>query len=122
MEEIIKKLNEKVDGFNNLYETSEKLQNQLKGLVKVIVIKFEEEAKAIHLIFENGLSGVISGEPEMEADVTISSSPNIFHGILTGEQKAIKAFVKKTLRIKAKKLPDLLLLKRLLSTKKEDLQ
>ena len=120
MEETISLIKEKVDIFNDVYRNSEKLQKHLADMEKVVVIDLEE-AGSFYLIFDSsGLTRAVVGRPEGEADITILSTNEIFHGVLTGKEKKMKAIVTKKIRLKAKKIKDLLLLKKLLSAKPEE--
>ena len=122
MEETISLVNEKVDVFNTLYRTSEKLQKHLAEMEKVLLIELEGTG-SFYLCFDSsGLSKAVEGATDAEPDITIISTLDVFNGILTGKEKKMKAIVTKKIKLKAKKMKDLLLLRKLLSAKPEDLQ
>jgi len=122
MKEIIALVNEKVHIFNKLYQTSEKLQKHLADMEKVLLVELEEAGSFFLRFDSSGLSEPMEGRAEEEPDITISSTLDVFKGVLTGTEKKMKALVTKKIRVKAKKMKDLLLLRRLLSTKPEDLK
>lgn len=122
MDDIISIINAKVDVFNQMYQSSEKLQKHLEGLEKILFVELEDTGSFYLKFDSSGLSQAVKGVPELEVDINIRSTADIFRGVLTGEEKKMKAIVTKKIRLKAKKMKDLLLLKKLLSTKSDDLE
>lgn len=120
MDETITLINKKVDLFNKAYHASEKLQSHLKDMKKIVLIDLEEAGSFFFRFDKSGLTQATVGKPEEEIDITVTSSLETFHGILTGEVRKMKAIVTKQIKLKAKKIKDLLLLKRLLSAKPAD--
>lgn len=120
MEETISLINEKVDVFNTLFQTSEKLQKHLAEMEKVFLIELEGTGSFYLKFDSSGLSKAVEGTTDAEPDITIISTLDVFNGILTGKEKKMKAIVTKKIKLKAKKMKDLLLLRKLLSAKPED--
>ena len=122
MEKTISLVNEKVDIFNTLFQASEKLQKHLAEMEKVLLIELEGTG-SFYLKFDgSGLSKAVEGTADAEPDITIISTLDVFNGVLTGKEKKMKAIVTKKIKLKAKKMKDLLLLRKLLSAKPEDLK
>ncbi|HID72214.1 MAG TPA: SCP2 sterol-binding domain-containing protein, partial [Thermoplasmata archaeon] len=95
MDKTISLVNEKVEMFNQLYNSSEKLQKHLSGLERIIHIQLED-AGSFYLTFgKEGLSKAVTGEPEQEAHITIISTTETLNNVLTGKEKKMKAIVTK---------------------------
>lgn len=91
-------IQELIDKFNAKVENDEKLREELKGLSKVVYVDLGEEKYNFALKDEH-IQGFSQGEVE-NPDVSITSDPETFVGIVNGKIKPMKAFALRKVKIK----------------------
>ncbi len=91
-------IQELIDKFNAKVESDEKLREELKGLSKTVYVDLGEEKYNFTLKDEH-IAGFAQGEIE-NPDVSITSDPETFVGIVNGKIKPMKAFALRKVKIK----------------------
>ncbi len=102
MKEELQKLVEK---FNN---TESKKKEKLKDLTRSINIVFEDDG-SYHTVLKSGILSDIEEGTVEKGDITITTTTETFHKILSKEEDAMTAYITKKIRIKAKLMDKLLL-------------
>ena len=91
-------IQELIDRFNAKVESDEKLREELKDLSKTVYVDLGEEKYNFTLKDEH-IGDFSQGEIE-NADISITSDPETFVGIVDGKIKPMKAFALRKVKIK----------------------
>ncbi|AGN25791.1 SCP2 sterol-binding domain-containing protein [Candidatus Methanomassiliicoccus intestinalis] len=91
-------IQELIDKFNTKVDSDEKLRDELKGLSKTAFIDLGDEKYNFTLKDEH-IQNFSAGEIE-NPDVTITSDPETFMGVMEGKIKPMKAFALRKVKIK----------------------
>ncbi len=103
LQDLVRKFNEKV-------QTDEKLQIELDGMNKMVLINLESEIYNFHMhdkMITNFQTGTI-----VNPDITLESDPETIQGLIEGKIKPMKAFALRKVRVKGE-IDDILRLRKL---------
>jgi putative sterol carrier protein len=103
LQDLVRKFNEKV-------QADQKLQDELDGMNKTVLIDLESEMYNFHMrdkMIVDFQSGTI-GDP----DITLESDPETLQGLIEGKIKPMKAFALRKVRVKGE-IDDILRLRKL---------
>ena len=118
MQAIEDQLKAKVDQFNSEIPTQPKLAKFLNELDRKVIISVGDEVGFTTRLADCYLSTLtrVALPVEGEHDIQIAMTHETLSDMLTGKLRPIKAYATKKLKVKAKKVKDLLVLKKLLPT------
>ena len=91
-------IQELIDKFNAKVDEDAKLREELKGLHKTVFLDLGEEQYSLSLQDEK-IQGFTAGAID-NPDLTVTSDPDTFVGIVEGKIKPMKAFALRKVKIK----------------------
>lgn len=103
LQDLVRKFNEKV-------QADEKLQGELDGMDKKVLIDLESEKYNFHMhdkMINDFQQGTI-----IDPDITLESDPETIQGLIEGKIKPMKAFALRKVRVKGE-IDDILRLRKL---------
>jgi len=103
-------LRDMIDKFNAKVDSDEKLQGELKGMDKKVLIDLDGEKYNFHL--HDCKANDFAVGPIDAPDITLISDPETIQGILEGKIKPMKAFALRKVKVKGD-INDLLALRKL---------
>ncbi len=104
MDEIERELQNLVDKFN---KSDSKKKEKIKNLERVILISFEDDGDYHTTLKDGVLSDIEPGT--VKADITVSTTKELFMKILRKEEDALTAYFSKKIKIKAKLMDKVLI-------------
>ena len=107
MEEKKQILDQMVERVNRKLESDEKYRSKLDGVSRTFLITFDGSDSYNFKLENSSVSPVSPGE--IDADITVNVSSEVFQKILTKEIDAFSAYFEKKIQIKAKLMDKLLL-------------